>query len=382
MTGQQTANDGRQEVLRQASVALGGRPVTLWEVSARAELEPRLSHGIDAKRAPRPDEVRTALRRWNIPILQGSRWVGCRADGADSWVLAPVRVRPPAPPPGGHERRGPERLTLELAGLCVGLIDAHANAAPVPAGVNPLRDLTNLPGVVAHELGNRLTTVRATLQLMMEAIAGFADVGAARRIELLDDLGEVLEELDRSMQFLRAVRDRARGALARWERFDAARVVQSCCTLEGRVLRDRVRLELEGSLEPLYLLGDPNALYDALVNLIRNAADASVGRQGGVRVGLERSGPSLRLTVRDQGHGISAQSLERLFESGFTTKEFGEGAGMGLVLVRDVVQNMFGGAITVESAVDVGTTITVTLPIPAQRSPDASAGRPQPVPPA
>lgn len=382
MTGHQAVDDGRQEILRQASVALGGHPVTLWEVSARAELEPRLSYGAPTARAASPHEIRTALRRWNIPILQGSRWIGCRANGEDSWVIAPVRIRPPAPPPGGHERRGPERLTLELAGLCVGLIDAHTNATPVPAGVNPLRDLTNLPGLIAHELGNRLTTVRATLQLMMEAIAGFADVGAGRRVELLDDLGDVLEDLDRSMQFLRAVRDRARGALARWERFDAARVVQSCCTLEGRVLKDRVSLQLEGSFEPLYLLGDPNALYDALVNLIRNSADASVGRQGAVRVGLERSGQSLRLTVRDQGHGISALSLERLFESGFTTKGFGEGAGMGLALVQDVVQNMFGGTITVESVIDVGTTFTVTLPIPAQRTPDASSGRRRPVVPA
>ena len=87
---------------------------------------------------------------------------------------------------------------------------------------------------------------------------------------LLDDLGDVLEDLDRSMRFLLAVRDRARGALARWERFDAARVVQSCCTLEGRVLKDRVSLELEGSFEPLYLLGDPNALYDALVELTQS----------------------------------------------------------------------------------------------------------------
>jgi signal transduction histidine kinase len=375
VTGHQGAEDGRREILRQASMALGGRPVTLWEVSDRAELEPRLSHGAHATLGAGSREVRTALGRWNIPILQGSRWVGCRVDGEDSWVMAPVRIRPPAPPPGGLERRGPERLTLELVGLCVGLIEAHASATPVPAGVNPLRDLTNLPGVIAHELGNRLTTVRATLQLMMEAIAGFADVGAERRVALLDDLGEVLEDLDRSMQFLRAVRDRARGALARWERFDASRVVQSCCTLEGRVLKDRVSVELEGSFEPLFLLGDPNALYDALVNLIRNAADASAGRRGAVRVGLERSDKSLRLTVRDQGHGISALSLERLFESGFTTKGFGEGAGMGLVLVRDVVQNMFAGTITVESVVDVGTTVTITLPMPVQRSPDTTSGR-------
>jgi signal transduction histidine kinase len=170
------------------------------------------------------------------------------------------------------------------------------------------------------------------------------------------------------------VRDRARGALARLERFDAARVVQSCCTLEGRVLKDRVSLQLEGSLEPLFLIGDPNALYDALVNLIRNAAEASVGRHRAVQVVIERVGQALRLIVRDQGHGILSTDLERLFEPGYTTKQFGEGTGMGLVLVRDAVENMFGGTIHVESVVDQGTTVTLTLPIPAQRSPDPSAG--------
>jgi len=52
---------------------------------------------------------------------------------------------------------------------------------------------------------------------------------------------------------------------------------------------------------------------------------------------------------------------------------------MGLAVVQDVVQNMFGGAITVESRVDVGTTVTVTLPIPAQRGAEAPAMPPVPL---
>jgi hypothetical protein len=384
VTGSQTFHDGRQEILRQASVALGDRPVTVWEVSARAELEPWLSNEPHPAQPATQLDVRSTLRRWNIPIVQGSRWVGCRTGSEGSWVIAPVRTRPPAPPPGGRERRSPERLTLELAGLCLGLIDLGAHGHPAPAvpppspGADPLRDLASLPGVIAHELGNRLATARGALQLVIESIGRWTEAGAGRQLEILDELAQVLEDIDRGVQFLRAIKDRARGALARWERFDAARVVHSCCTLEGRVLRDRVSLEIDGALEVSYLLGDPNALYDALVNLIRNAADASVGRSGPVRVGLERAGPSLRLTVRDQGHGIAAHHLDRIFESGFTTKGFGEGAGMGLGLVQDVVRNMFGGSIAVESALGVGTTVTVTIPIPAQRSGDSASPRRSP----
>jgi signal transduction histidine kinase len=119
----------------------------------------------------------------------------------------------------------------------------------------------------------------------------------------------------------------------------------------------------------VYLLGDPNALYDALVNLVRNAADASTSRAT-VRVALERAGSSLRLTVTDTGAGMSAHVLERIFDPGFTTKQFGEGTGMGLAMVQDVVRNMFGGSIAVDSMVGAGTTATLTLPIPPQRALD------------
>ncbi len=223
---------------------------------------------------------------------------------------------------------------------------------------------------MAHELGNRLTTARATLQLAIESLGRWSDVDATRRLELLDELGQVLEDIDRGALFVHAVRDRARGALARWERFDAVRVAQSCCTLEGRVLKDRVELEFTGELDSVYLLGDPNALYDALVNLIRNAADAAAGGPHPISVALERVGQSLRLTVRDRGAGIPGHALERIFEPGFTTKGFGEGTGMGLVLVQEVVRNMFGGHIAVDSTVGIGTTFTMSLPIPPQRSAD------------
>src|SRR5437016_1354875 len=73
-------------------------------------------------------DVDGTLHYWGAPIIQGSRWVGCRLDDAGPWCVAPVRQQPPAPPPDGIERRSRERMTLELAGLCVGLLD-H----PVPA---------------------------------------------------------------------------------------------------------------------------------------------------------------------------------------------------------------------------------------------------------
>ena len=382
MSAPETFVDGTREILRQASIALGGRPVTIWEVSARAELE------LQASSEPSPGyhasklDVDETLRRWNVPLVQGSRWVGSRAAPGEAWLVAPVRDQPPAAPPAGRERRCRERLTLELAGLCLGLLDrreAPANPIPNAKPASPMQDATTLPGIIAHELSNPLTAARAGLQQAMEAIGRWTEVGAGRRLEMLDELGQVIDDIDRSVTFLLALKDRARGALARSERFDVVRVVRSCCTLESRVLKDKkIPLEFESSLDTVYLKGDPNALYDMLVNLIRNAADASAGRPAPVRVTLERASASVRLSVSDQGAGIPPESLDRIFEPGFTTKEFGEGSGMGLVVVQGVVRNMFGGSIEVASSPGAGTTITVTLPVPPQRSakPRKPAGEP------
>ena len=78
----------RREVLRQASVALAGRTVALWEVSPTAEVVPVMA----SAGAPRPGDLRldldNTLHRWSAPIIQGSRWVGCRLDnddGAGPW---------------------------------------------------------------------------------------------------------------------------------------------------------------------------------------------------------------------------------------------------------------------------------------------------------
>src|SRR6266566_78336 len=136
--------EGRREILRQASVALGGRPVTVWEVSVRAELEPQASSEPAPTHHATNLDVDATLRRWNITIVQGSRWVG---------------------------RRGRERLTLELAGLCLGLLDRREpTAGHVPAArSDPLHDITTLPGIIAHELSNPLTAARAGLHLAMES---------------------------------------------------------------------------------------------------------------------------------------------------------------------------------------------------------------------
>lgn len=330
------------EVLRQAS-AVVGRPVILWEVTGVHEAVPRASSESDLRTGLPKFDLGATLRQWNVPIPVGSRWVASPGATPGSWVVAPVRSRPPAPPPGGRERRSRERLALELAGLALGLIQAPSQqSAPVP------------PGMLAHQASNPLTAARAGLQLAMESIGRWVDLAADRRLALLDDLGQVLDDIDRTTELLRAVRERGTtrgaGASSRPERFDAVRVIRSCLTLERRLLRDRgIDLDFTTELEATYLRGDPNALFDLLVNLVRNAAEAGGEAPAPVTVQLEQKGKDLELVVR------------------------GRGTAANLTKARSVAEETFGGTVTVESALATGTKFTIALPLPPQREGDRRA---------
>ncbi len=325
------------EVLRQAS-AVVGRPVVLWEVIGSHQAVARASSGTDVGAQPPGFDLDAILRRWNVPIAVGSLWVTAPGPTPDAWVVAPVRARPPAPPPGGRERRSKERLALELAGLAIGLASGDSSS-----------------GMLVHQASNPLTAARAGLQLSMESIGRWVDLAADRRLALLDDLGQVLEDLDRTSELLRAMRQSARaGTLTarsqRGGRFDAVRVVRSCLTLERRLLRDRgIELEFTTSLDTLYMKGDANALFDLLVSLVRTAADPSAGQPKPVRVQLEQKGKELELTVS------GGRSL-----ANFTK-------------VRTATEDIFSGTVKVQSpasAEEGDTTLTIALPLPPQRDAD------------
>lgn len=362
----------RREILRQASVALQGRVVAMWEVAPQAHVVPLLAS------VPSPPEAATninligTLERWKAPIIHGSRWVGCRLDDADTWCVAPVRHQPPAPPPDGIERRSRERMTLELAGLCLGLVDGPPGPRPRRAESDALAEFVRQPSVIAHEVANPLTAALAGLEWCVRRVKEESALQPTFQSGLLDDLAGVGEGMEQAIAFLRSIQDRARGERARWERFDAAQVIRSCIALE-RPLARKNGVALEGAVivSGLYLQGDPNALYQILTNLIRNAVTASKGAKAAVAVTFVQAADALRLAVQDRGVGIAPENRERIFERGFTTQEFGAGSGTGLTVVREITQEMFKGQVEVQSALGQGSTFTVTLPMPPQRSPRA-----------
>ena len=138
------------------------------------------------------------------------------------------------------------------------------------------------------------------------------------------------------------------------------------------------------------VLADPTQIHQVIMNLGSNAAQAMKSEGGvlGVKIenvhldsqgppqGVERnSGRYLKVSISDTGVGMDQLTMDRIFEPYFTTKEMGEGTGMGLAVVHGIVKNC-GGDIEVFSEAGQGTSFHVYLPLIGEEVPVISAPTP------
>jgi hypothetical protein len=124
----QTLADRRHALLDQASAALRGRVVALWRMVREDQAVTEIVSASENTLATIEFDLAGWLQRWGRVAPLESLWVGCRMD-TDHWHVAPVRSDPPRRPPAGVERRSPERLVIDLAGLCFGALEPLWSAA-------------------------------------------------------------------------------------------------------------------------------------------------------------------------------------------------------------------------------------------------------------
>jgi PAS domain S-box-containing protein len=141
-------------------------------------------------------------------------------------------------------------------------------------------------------------------------------------------------------------------------------------------LPSTIEIRQEIQVDSGKILANPTQVHQVLMNLCTNAAYAMREEGGVLEINLERididsptaalhpdlhPGPYVRLTVSDTGHGIPPDNLGRIFDPYFTTKEKGEGTGLGLAVVHGIVSS-YGGAIEVNSEPGKGSTFQVYFP--------------------
>ena len=121
-----------------------------------------------------------------------------------------------------------------------------------------------------------------------------------------------------------------------------------------------VQLVFEGAFDNLVTLCDPGRLSQVIVNLITNAIKFT--KEGFIRYGYRLREDRVEFYVADTGLGIPEDKLSTIFTRFTKLNSFIAGTGLGLAIVKHIVQ-LYGGTLTLESAVGKGSTFTVTLPL-------------------
>ncbi len=288
-------------------------------------------------------------------------------------LMQEMTDRVPAPS-AGKTNQIEKQITLPVKGR---ILTLRAVAVPLPVEESSraealiiFEDLTELIRYnkmaawgqmarrIAHEVKNPLTPIRLTVEHLMQV---YKD-GSERFGEVFEDAAKMI--LDQTEGLRRMAEEFSRFArLPAPEKKPANLngIVEELVKLTTPSLPDSMKLVRRSAPDMPECMLDPDQIQRALLNLVQNAVQ-SITPPGKVTIttGHDQTASIVWVSVEDTGKGIDDETLSRLFEPYFSTRE--AGSGLGLTITKKTVED-HAGEITVESAPGQGTTFTVYLPL-------------------
>jgi signal transduction histidine kinase/CheY-like chemotaxis protein len=232
------------------------------------------------------------------------------------------------------------------------------------ASTENLASIGTLAAGLAHEINNPLTYV-------VTSVSAIGEANADRDAAVTAEVEAALEGCWRIRDLVHSILETTTADDEVVEPVSLPEVIDSALSLVQHQIRNRATVSCEFDTVP-FALGHRAKLVQVLVNLLSNAVQAFEEGQAEaneVVVGAHGDGESVVVSVRDNGPGMTEATRRRAIEPFFTTKEPGEGTGLGLFLCSSIVKSQ-NGTLTIESKPGSGTTITVRLPV-ADAVPDS-----------
>ncbi|MFK7790688.1 MAG: PAS domain S-box protein [Phycisphaeraceae bacterium] len=206
---------------------------------------------------------------------------------------------------------------------------------------------------IAHDFRNSLMAINLSAQ---SASRKLEDNHAAQPA-----LSTVEEAVGQAMQVTQSLLTFARGQGAAKRPTDLSKLISDNARLLETVLPPGVALHIDCPETPLRIKANASEIQQTLLNLVMNAKDA-ITDQGTITITLKENAGQAKLTIQDTGTGMSPDVLHRALEPFYTTKARLKGTGLGLSQAHGIVAD-HQGEITLQSKPNLGTTITITLPL-------------------
>ena len=235
-----------------------------------------------------------------------------------------------------------------------------------------LAEIGEMASGFAHEINNPLQIIKSEYALIEMIFTDMKKKGDIKKSNDLSDLEDSIDQIklqvDRCADITQAILQFGRKAEPAAKDIDLRVFLPEVIGMvANRAGVHGIAIEQDLSDEHSQVHGDLRHLQQVLVNLLNNAMDAVIDRHGSsgghIRIESGRAENGfVEISLRDNGSGISSENSKKLFTPFFTTKPVGKGTGLGLSVCYGIIDKM-GGSIAVESQENVGTTVTIQLPI-------------------
>ncbi|MEJ5347300.1 MAG: ATP-binding protein [Desulfosoma sp.] len=222
-----------------------------------------------------------------------------------------------------------------------------------------LSSIGRLAAGVAHEINNPLAIINEKAGLMMDLLQGVPDFPYREKFQVL--ITAILDSVERCRNITHRLLGFARRMDVHIEVLDVNEVIHDVVGfLEKEALYRNVDLRLHLAPNLSKIASDRGQLQQVFLNILNNAF-AAVAEGGMVSITTwDADSERIGVSIQDNGHGMSPETLQHIFEPFFTTKK-GSGTGLGLPITYGIVKKL-GGCIEVQSEEGRGSTFTVYLP--------------------
>jgi two-component system nitrogen regulation sensor histidine kinase NtrY len=208
---------------------------------------------------------------------------------------------------------------------------------------------------VAHEIKNPLTPIQLSAEHLLSV---YKDKKGDFEETLFESTSYIIKEVENLRKIAKEFLEISKETALQKEAFDVKEVVNETIAPYKKILAGRIILKETYEGKDFIYVGDKTKINIALRNVFTNAVEA-IGGRGQIEVRVSSEKDALTIEISDSGLGMDQQTLNRIFEPYYSTKEVG--TGLGLTIAKKIVED-HEGKITAASKKDVGTKITISLP--------------------
>ena len=219
-----------------------------------------------------------------------------------------------------------------------------------------LETIGTMAASIAHDFNNLLTPIMGYSIMTMEMVP-------ADQTEIQENLMEVYNASVKAKDIVQGLADLTKkGRQEDFAEIDVEELTRSALKVTLPAKPKNVEIKVGFKSTDKRINGDRTQLSQLIMNLVLNAYDAMKPDGGDLFVSTRIVGDEIALSIRDTGTGMDAETVSRIFDPFYTTKESGKGTGLGLAIAQQVVET-HGGRIYVDSQLGVGTEFRIVLPI-------------------